>query len=257
MTAQFVDVTEIEGQKISAEQLYRTAHRYHWAARRVAGLDVLEVACGAGQGLGLLLAYAQSVTAGDISSEVLETTRRNFGECVPLSVFGAEALPFADGSFDAVLMFEALYYLEDPASFFAEAARVLRLGGQLLVVTANKDLFDFTPSPFSRRYLGVTELATELAAAGFSTEFAALIDTRTVSMRQRVLRPVKSLVTKSGLMPKSMHGKAWMKKLFFGEMAVMPADIATALINYSEPIAISAAEPDTIHKVIYCSARRN
>lgn len=256
MTAQFVDVTEIVGQKISAEQLYRTAHRYHWAARRVAGQDVLEVACGAGQGLGLLLAHARSVTAGDVSPEVLETARRHFDGRVPLSVFGAEELPFADASFDALLLFEALYYVADPACFFTEAARVLRPGGQLLVVTANKDLFDFTPSPFSRRYLGVAELTAELAAAGFSTEFAALIDTRTVSLRQRVLRPVKSLVTRAGLMPKSMHGKAWMKKLFFGQMAVMPADIATAPIDYVEPTAISADRPDTVHKVIYCSARR-
>lgn len=109
---------------------------------------------------------------------------------------------------------------------------MLRLGGKLLIVTTNKDLFDFTLNPFLHRYLGVCELAQELTAAGFDAGFAALIDTREVSLRQRVLRPVKSLVTKLGLMPKSMHGKAWMKKLFFGEIAVMPADISTVPIDF-------------------------
>lgn len=257
MTVQFVDVTEIEGQKISAEQLYRTAHRYHWAARRAAGGDVLEVACGAGQGLGLLSQHVRSVTAGDISPEVLATAQRTYGDRLALSVFGAEELPFADASFDTVLMFEAIYYVANPERFFFEAWRVLRPGGKLLIVTANNDLFDFTPSPLSHRYLGVRELAQELTAVGFDAGFAALIDTREVSLRQRVLRPVKSLVTKLGLIPKSMHGKAWMKKLFFGEMAVMPADIATVPIDYSEPTNISAERPDTFHKVIYCSARRS
>lgn len=257
MTAQFVDVTEIEGQKISAEQLYRTCHRYHWAARKSAGKDVVEVACGAGQGLGLLKRSAASLVAGDVSPEVLATAQRTYGDSIPLSVFGAEKLPFADDSADRILMFEALYYVPDVSAFFADARRVLRPGGQLLIVTANKDLFDFTPSPYSRRYLGVVELASELRAAGFVPEFGGLIDTRSVSMRQRILRPVKSLVTRAGLMPKSMHGKAWMKKLFFGEMAVMPADVAATPIDYVEPTAITATGADLTHKVIYCSATAN
>ncbi len=257
MTAQFVDVTEIEGQQISAEQLFRTCHRYHWAANLAAGKDVLEVACGAGQGLGLLLQKAKTVVAGDYSPEVLETAKRAFGNRLPLSVFGAEELPFANASFDVILMFEALYYVPSPDRFFAEAQRVLRPGGMLLVVTANKDLFDFTPSPFSHRYLGVVELQTELGQYGFTCEFFAMIDARTVPIRQRILRPVKTLVTKLGLIPKTMHGKTWMKKLFFGEMAVMPADLADTPIDYPDPSPINGHIPDITHKVIYCLARKS
>jgi SAM-dependent methyltransferase len=254
MTAQFVDVTEIAGQPISAEQLFRTCHRYHWAARMSAGKEVLEVGCGAGQGLGLLALHARSLAAGDYSPEVLETARRVYGDRIKLSEFSAESLPFADSSLDVILIFEAIYYVPDLAKFFRESKRCLRPGGQLLIVTANKDLFDFTPSPYSQRYLGVAELDGELAEHGFACEFAALIDTRKVSMRQKLLRPVKTLVTKFGLIPRSMHGKAWMKRLFFGEMAVMPADISLTPIDYIEPDPHHANTANLTHKVIYCCA---
>lgn len=254
MTGYFLDVTEIEGQRISSEQLLRTAHRYRWAASLCRDHDVLEVACGAGQGLGLLAASAASVTAGDYSPEVLAVAQRNHSKRAGLTCFGAEELPFADNSFDSVLLFEALYYVEQPAAFFAEARRVLRPGGQLLVVTANKDLFDFTPSPYSKVYLGVAELTSALAAAGFAPTFAALIDTCKVPLRQRLLRPVKTLVSRLGLMPTTMHGKAWMKRIFFGEMAVMPADLADCPIDYHPPLPIPAGVANLTHKVLYCRA---
>jgi ubiquinone/menaquinone biosynthesis C-methylase UbiE len=122
MTADFVSVTEIEGQQISAEQLYRTCHRYHWAAHICADKDVLEVACGAGQGLGLLRTVSKSITAGDVSPEVLATAQKTYGTTIALSAFGAEELPFPDASFDVVLMFEALYYVPNVAQFFSEAS---------------------------------------------------------------------------------------------------------------------------------------
>ncbi len=66
--AHFADVTELAGQKISAEQLERTCNRYYWARAFVEKGDVLEAGCGAGQGLGYLAKLAKSVLAGDISA---------------------------------------------------------------------------------------------------------------------------------------------------------------------------------------------
>lgn len=254
MTTDFVNVTEIEGQRISEEQLHRTCHRYHWAASLASGRDVLEVACGAGQGLGILRAVAKTLVAGDISPQVLASAQACFADTVPLGVFGAEDLPFADASFDLVLLFEALYYVSNPSAFFAEARRVLRPGGQLLIATANKDLYDFTPSPFSHRYLGVMELAQELGDAGFSTRFSGHIDTSAVSLRQRVLRPAKFIASKLGLIPKTMQGKESLKKLFFGQMAVMPADLTTIAYTYHPATQIATIAADRQHKVIYCEA---
>jgi ArsR family transcriptional regulator len=45
------------------------------------------------------------------------------------------ALPFGDASFDEVLILNVLSYSEQPALAVSEAARVLRPGGRLAVVT--------------------------------------------------------------------------------------------------------------------------
>jgi ubiquinone/menaquinone biosynthesis C-methylase UbiE len=257
MTANYTNVTEIGGQPISAEQLERIAHRYHWAAEASRGHDVIEVACGAGQGLGILKSAASSLVGGDVSPEVLQAARDTYGDSISLSVFSAEKLPFSDNSFDVVLLFEALYYVPDVAAFFSEAARVLRPGGRLLITSANKDLFDFTPSPYSHRYLGVAELAGELSQHGFSPSFWGYIDIRQVPMRQRILRPAKLIASKLGLVPKTMQGKKLLKKLFFGNMTVMPSDLANIVFDYSPPNPIVQNAANTFHKVIYCEARND
>jgi ubiquinone/menaquinone biosynthesis C-methylase UbiE len=257
MAVNFVDVTEIEGQRVSAEQLARTCHRYYWAAESATNRDVLEVACGSGPGLGLLKAVAKSVVAGDLSEAVLSSAKHTYGNALDLHLFDAETLPFSDLSFDILLMFEALYYVPRIDQFFVEAKRVLKPGGQLMIVTANKDLYDFTPSPYSTRYLGVVELTDELRAAGFSPEFFGHLDTRTVSHRQRLLRPFKLMASKLGLVPKTMHGKERLKKLFFGEMAVMPSDISKLNFTYQAAPKINAGQVDSVHKVIYCCATAN
>ena len=257
MTAQFIGVTEIAGQKISAEQLDRTCHRYHWATRRAEGRQVLEVACGAGLGIGLVAAAVATMAAGDFSPEVLDNARAAVPEDVALSVFSAEDLPFEDGSFDTILMFEAIYYVPRPEQFFAEAHRVLRPGGELLLVTCNKDLFDFTPSPFSHCYYGVLELGEALGRFGFATRFYGYTEVGRLPLRQRVLRPIKAIAGRLGLIPRTMHGKSWLKKLFFGRMTEMPASIAELAYSYSEPVPLAADRADKLHKVIYCIATRD
>jgi SAM-dependent methyltransferase len=51
---------------------------------------------------------------------------------LPLVRGDVTALPFADGSFDAVLLLDVLEHLPDPARALAEARRVLRPGGALV-----------------------------------------------------------------------------------------------------------------------------
>lgn len=52
MPDDYTSVTELPGSQATREQQARLYHRYHTAGRYATGKRVLEVACGAGLGLG-------------------------------------------------------------------------------------------------------------------------------------------------------------------------------------------------------------
>jgi SAM-dependent methyltransferase len=251
----FVELTEIAGDDVAQEQVDRICRRYYWAGEYCRGNDVLEVACGTGQGVGFLKRIARSLSAGDYSEAILAIARRHYGDRFSFDRFDAKAMPYGSAQFDAVIIFEAIYYLADLDAFFSECRRVLRPGGVLLIATANKDLYDFTPSAHSYRYLGVSEMRAELESFGFTCEFFGDSRVTAASTRQKLLRPVKMMASRLGLIPKSMSGKKMLKKLFFGRLVKMPAEITEHTCAAVPPDPIPADRPNTTHKVLFCAAR--
>ena len=73
MNTNYYEVTEISGTEVSQEQVERMCQRYYWAKNYCLDKDVLEVACGAGQGLGYLEKFSKSIEGGDYSDEILKT----------------------------------------------------------------------------------------------------------------------------------------------------------------------------------------
>jgi hypothetical protein len=250
----FTNVTELADDEVSREQVDRLAQRYYWAAGYVDDKEVLEVACGVGQGLGYLASRARRLIAGDITPSLVERARQHYGSRIEIGVMDALALPVPSASLDVVLLFEAIYYLPDAARFVAECRRVLRPGGRVLVVTANKDLFDFNPSPHSHRYYGVSDLGQLFGASGFSCQFFGGTRVDGVSWRQRLLRPVKAAAVRFNLIPKTMGGKKLLKSLVFGKLVKMPAEINGETSVYRAPESISAGTPDLGHKVLFLAA---
>jgi len=251
-TAHFVHVTEVSGDEISREQLNRLCNRYYWAADYCAGRDVVEVACGTGPGLGYLAQVARSLRAGDISEELLTIARRHYGDRVALERLDAQALPMADASVDTLILFEAIYYIPDADRFVGEARRVLRPGGHLLIATANKDLFDFNPSSYSHEYYGAADLRHLLDRHGFSVRLFGSHSVAAASPAQRVLRPVKKAAVSLNLIPKTMAGKKLLKRLVFGSLVPMPAEIDAQMAPREPPEPIAGDSPDRVHKVLYC-----
>ncbi len=102
------------------------------APARAAGrpLEVLEIGCGAGGMLKPLSRYGR-VTAMDYASDAMKYCRsRGFPRVVSGS---GTALPFADGSFDVVALFDVIEHIEDDALVLREARRVLRPGGVVFI----------------------------------------------------------------------------------------------------------------------------
>jgi SAM-dependent methyltransferase len=250
----YIDVSELAGDQVSEEQVERLCHRYYWAGSYCAGKDVVEAACGSGAGISFIAGIARTLCAGDYSGPILDRVRRHYGERVVLRRFDAQDMPFADASLDIVILFEALYFIPSPEKFATECRRVLRPGGVVLIATANPDLYDFNPCPHSRRYFGVTGLRDLLVPLGFDVRCFGYLRTDRVSLRQRILRPVKKIAVSLDLIPKTMASKALLKRIVFGRLLAMPAEITPGLVAYTPPAPIPADLPDRAHKVIYCAA---
>jgi demethylmenaquinone methyltransferase / 2-methoxy-6-polyprenyl-1,4-benzoquinol methylase len=100
------------------------------------GERVLDVATGTGMVAAELLARCNCTVVGiDQSAEMLAAARARFagpgGASVELIEGQAEALPFADESFDVLTFTYLLRYVEDPAVTVRELARVVRPGGRV------------------------------------------------------------------------------------------------------------------------------
>jgi demethylmenaquinone methyltransferase / 2-methoxy-6-polyprenyl-1,4-benzoquinol methylase len=100
------------------------------------GQHVLDVATGTGMVAAELLRRCECAVVGiDQSTEMLAAARARFavagGSRVELVEGQAEALPFADASFDALTVTYLLRYVEDPAATVRELARVVRPGGRI------------------------------------------------------------------------------------------------------------------------------
>ena len=255
MSIDYSTVTELAGDQVTQEQVERLCHRYYWAGTYCNGKDVLEAACGTGQGLGYLDKMAKSIKAGDYDDNILQIARSHYGDRIPLRQFDAQDMPYGDTSLDVVILFEAIYYLPSAETFLSECRRVLRPGGQVLTASANPDLPDFNPSPYSHRQYGVVELADLFIKGGFAAECFGHMLVEELSLRQRLLRPVKKAAVDWGLMPRTMAGKRLLKRLVFGAMATMPAEIEANIVPYLDPEPLPIDQPDRQHKVIYCAAR--
>jgi ubiquinone/menaquinone biosynthesis C-methylase UbiE len=249
----FKVVTEVAGTNVTYEQLKRMYTRYTFAADFSSGKTVLEVACGSGQGLGLLSRYASNVVGVDIDPELVTIAKKTYSgrDTIKIQEGNAEHLDFSSDSFDVVLLYEAIYYLHNPESFIQEAKRVLKKDGFLIVCTANKNVVGFNPSPFSQTYFSVRELCALFKKSGFlkvNVFGDCLIST---SCRDSILQLIKTVAVKCNLMPKTMKGKEWLKRVFMGKLLPMPAELPLDFSVYEKPHEMSQDTNDTEHKVFF------
>lgn len=113
--------------------------------REYAGKRILDLSCGYGRNLGLLLDLGFEVHATEVSPEVVAGTGSRFPE-VQMRVGRNGHLPYEAGEFDYLLACNSCYYLEPRQTFadnLAEIARVLRPGGSFIGSLPGSDHFIF------------------------------------------------------------------------------------------------------------------
>jgi ubiquinone/menaquinone biosynthesis C-methylase UbiE len=252
----YTAVTEVTGYKVTREQLQRMYTRYRFASEYSYGKTVLEVACGSGQGLGYLAKTAQKVVGGDIDENNLAFARGYYAArpTIELRQLDAHQLPFAEASFDVVILYEAIYYLAHPEQFVSEAKRVLRASGTLIICLANKDLPDFNPSPHSCQYFSAHELTRLLREGGFK-DVQLLGDCPATKQtgKDRAVSLIKRTAVALHLVPKTMKGKEILKRIFVGKLQSLPPEIDDSTAVYTEPVKIPADSVNREYKVLFAT----
>ncbi|MDA0261545.1 MAG: methyltransferase domain-containing protein, partial [Proteobacteria bacterium] len=111
------------------ERVYRLA--------RAAGKHVLDIGCGNGYVLSRFAGAGATVHGVDITDRSIEISRRRFSEMNLRGDFtriDGQRLPFEDCSFDVVTSMGVLHHVPDPNPLVSEACRVLKPGGEMIIM---------------------------------------------------------------------------------------------------------------------------
>ena len=133
---EFFSTAAGEWDRLRAELFGRRADLLGLLGLLDAEWTVGDLGCGTGQVALSLALFVRRVVAVDSSPEMLAAARARLAdvENVETREGELESLPFAGGELDAAVAFLVLHYVAEPGLALAEAARVLRPGGRLLVV---------------------------------------------------------------------------------------------------------------------------
>ena len=119
---------------------YDRFYDYKWVAfdyNKYRGLKVLEIGCGLGVDSVKFAKAGADLTCIDLSDTSVACTRNlldGLGLKATVQQGDAEHLSFPDNSFDAVYAYGVLMLVENEARAYAELRRVLKVGGEALVV---------------------------------------------------------------------------------------------------------------------------
>ena len=142
----FIECEETAGQLIEREHW----QRYMVAAKLVEpGAAVLDIACGSGYGTAYLSRFAGHVYGVDISSDAVAYAEGRYGRPNLRFLQGdVSQIPLDSGSVDLVVSFETIEHVEEASqhAFLAEAKRVLRPGGRLIVSCPNQPVASDLPN---------------------------------------------------------------------------------------------------------------
>jgi SAM-dependent methyltransferase len=146
-------MAQADGKEAVRAQFGANADKYVTSATHARGSDLelvvpwldpqpawvaLDVATGGGHVAKALSPRVAVVVAADLTAPMLAAARRHLEGAGCRNVIyltaDAESLPFLDEAFDCVTCRIAAHHFPDPSRFLAEAARVLKAGGRLLLI---------------------------------------------------------------------------------------------------------------------------
>ncbi len=138
-------------------EIYRRHLLYPRLTRRLSG-RLLDIGCGIGD----MLAFRGDSVGVDVNEHTVEFCRQRG---LTAQRMDPDELPFGDASFDSALMDNVLEHIAEPGPILAEARRVLRPGGRLLVGVPG--VRGWASDPDHKVHYDEQSLKRLLAASGF------------------------------------------------------------------------------------------
>ena len=147
---------------------------------------ILEVGCGTGNYIAAMERAVGCACWGIDPSENMLATARGKSPTIYVQPGRAEQLDFPDDSFNLVFSVDVIHHVVDRASFFREALRVLRPGGQVWTVTDSEEIirhreplaayFPEIVEVELARYPSVSEMRRLIVDAGFGHMTEAVVE---------------------------------------------------------------------------------
>ncbi len=138
--------------------------------------DFIDIGTGTGRLVKLFAPNCKRVVGIDTSRDMLSAARSeletaNLRHC-QVRLGDMYNLPFDAASFDAAVIHLTLHYAERPSEVIAEAARILRPGGRLIIVDFAAHALDWLREEHRHRWLGFdeTEISGWCLAAGLEIQ---------------------------------------------------------------------------------------
>lgn len=120
---------------------------------------VIDFGTGTGRMLTLFAPIAGRAEGIDLSHKMLTVARANISkagiENARVRKGDATATPFDSDSADLVILHQVLHFVDAPEQVIAEASRILRAGGRLLIVDFAPHDLEFLRTEHAHRHLGV------------------------------------------------------------------------------------------------------
>lgn len=151
--------TEITSEEITSDNpIHQRLFKAYVVAEDYVHGDVLEVGCGEGRGIDLLIKKARTFTAVDKIGPVIDRLQEKYktGKFISMNIPPLSGL--ADNTYDVVVSFQVIEHIEDDELFLREIHRVMKPGGIALLTTPNRRL-SLTRNPWHIREYLPEELA--------------------------------------------------------------------------------------------------
>jgi len=172
----------------------------HLALRLTPAIDIADL--GAGEGLlsQLLANRARQVWCIDNSPRMVEVgielARKNDLANLSYKLGDIEHVPLPDRSVDLAILSQALHHAQHPEAAVREAFRILRPGGQILVLDLNEHAFEKAREIYADVWLGFSESVLH----GFLTK-AGFAKIEVTSVAKEAAEPQFETLLASGLKP--------------------------------------------------------